>query len=93
MARTIQPWEDLGRGAACDGCRRLEMAFLRQIMRILDDVLAQAKRERHPISAEAEHTMRVLRARYRRLQAEGAPQEGAQAALPPPPCRGAPPAR
>ena len=46
------------------------MAFMTHVLRVLDDLLAQAERERHPIRHEVLRTRTVLRARYQRLRVE-----------------------
>lgn len=46
------------------------MAFVTHVLRVLDDLLAQAERERHPIRHEVLRTRIVLRTRYQRLRVE-----------------------
>ncbi len=67
MARETRPPRGFD---AAQRCRQVEMAFVTHVLRVLDDLLAQAERERHPIRHEVLRTRTVLRARYQRLRVE-----------------------
>jgi len=67
MAKKTRPPGDFD---VAQWCRRLEMASLKQVLRLLAGLLLQARRDGHPLAGEIKDTMRRLLARFRRLQAE-----------------------